>query len=75
MPIYNWTMTASHQSQVPIIFSLATILLAVTLPVMGGVLLAAVQPPRQELRRQRTGTTSNEMLIRCWSEVNGSVRW
>jgi ABC-type spermidine/putrescine transport system permease subunit II len=35
MPIYNWTMTASHQSQVPIIFSLATILLAVTLPVMG----------------------------------------
>jgi ABC-type spermidine/putrescine transport system permease subunit II len=36
MPIYNWTMTASHQSQVPIIFSLATIMLAVTLPVMGG---------------------------------------
>jgi ABC-type spermidine/putrescine transport system permease subunit II len=35
MPIYNWTMTASHQSQVPIIFSLATILLAVTLPVRG----------------------------------------
>jgi len=35
MPIYNWTMTASHQSQVPIIFSLATIMLAVTLPVMG----------------------------------------
>lgn len=34
MPIYNWTMTASHQSQVPIIFSLATIMLAVTLPVM-----------------------------------------
>ena len=35
MPIYNWTMAASHQSQVPIIFSLATIVLAVTLPVMG----------------------------------------
>lgn len=35
MPIYNWTMAASHQSQVPIIFSLATILLAITLPVMG----------------------------------------
>jgi ABC-type spermidine/putrescine transport system permease subunit II len=35
MPIYNWTMTASHQSQVPIIFSLGSILLAVTLPVMG----------------------------------------
>ena len=36
MPIYNWAMAASQQSQVPIIFSLATILLAVTLPVMGG---------------------------------------
>jgi ABC-type spermidine/putrescine transport system permease subunit II len=35
MPIYNWTMAASHQSQVPIIFALATILLAVTIPVMG----------------------------------------
>lgn len=34
MPIYNWTMAASHQSQVPIIFALATIVLAVTLPVM-----------------------------------------
>jgi ABC-type spermidine/putrescine transport system permease subunit II len=36
MPIYNWTMAASHQSQVPIIFSLATVILAVTLPLMGG---------------------------------------
>ncbi|PZQ46501.1 MAG: hypothetical protein DI556_19985 [Rhodovulum sulfidophilum] len=36
MPIYNWAMAASQQSQVPIIFSLTTILLAVTLPVMGG---------------------------------------
>ena len=35
MSIYTWTMTASHQSQVPIVFSLATILLAVTLPVVG----------------------------------------
>jgi ABC-type spermidine/putrescine transport system permease subunit II len=35
MPIYNWTMTASHQSQVPIIFALATIVLAITLPVIG----------------------------------------
>ena len=35
MPIYNWTMTASHQSQVPIIFSLSTIILAVTLPILG----------------------------------------
>ncbi|QOG06060.1 ABC transporter permease subunit [Aureimonas sp. OT7] len=36
MPIYNWAMAASQQSQVPIIFSLTTILLAITLPVMGG---------------------------------------
>ena len=36
MPIYNWTMAASQQSQVPIIFALATILLAVTLPLLGG---------------------------------------
>lgn len=35
MPIYNWAMAASQQSQVPIIFSLATIILCVTLPVMG----------------------------------------
>lgn len=37
MPIYSWTMAASQQSQVPIIFSLATIVLAVTLPLMGAV--------------------------------------
>jgi ABC-type spermidine/putrescine transport system permease subunit II len=35
MPIYNWAMAASQQSQVPIIFALATVLLAVTIPVMG----------------------------------------
>jgi ABC-type spermidine/putrescine transport system permease subunit II len=35
MPIYNWAMAASQQSQVPIIFSLATIILAVTLPALG----------------------------------------
>jgi ABC-type spermidine/putrescine transport system permease subunit II len=35
MPIYNWAMAASQQSQVPIIFSLTTILLAVNLPIMG----------------------------------------
>lgn len=35
MPIYNWAMAASQQSQVPIIFSLATIILFVTLPIMG----------------------------------------
>lgn len=36
MPIFNWIMAASHQSQVPIIFALSTIVLAVTLPLMGG---------------------------------------
>ena len=36
MPIYNWTMAASQQSQVPIIFALATIVLAVSLPLLGG---------------------------------------
>jgi ABC-type spermidine/putrescine transport system permease subunit II len=35
MPVYNWTMAASQQSQVPIIFALATILLAITLPLLG----------------------------------------
>lgn len=34
MPIYNWAMAASQQSQVPIIFALATIILLVTLPIM-----------------------------------------
>ena len=36
MPVWNWTMAASQQSQVPIIFSLATIVLLVTLPLLGG---------------------------------------
>ncbi len=30
---------------------------------------------RTQRGAQREGTTSNEMLMRCWSEVNGSVRW
>lgn len=34
MPLYNWVMAASQQTQIPIIFSLATIILMVTLPVM-----------------------------------------
>jgi ABC-type spermidine/putrescine transport system permease subunit II len=37
MPIYNWTMAASQQSQVPIIFALATIVLLITLPLLGGL--------------------------------------
>ena len=37
MPIYNWTMAASQQSQVPIIFALATLVLLVTLPLLAGL--------------------------------------
>ena len=37
MPIWNWVMASSQQSQVPIIFSLATIVLAVVLPLLAGV--------------------------------------
>jgi ABC-type spermidine/putrescine transport system permease subunit II len=34
MPVWSWTMAASQQSQVPIIFALATIILALTLPLL-----------------------------------------
>ena len=34
MPIWNWSMASSQQSQVPIIFSLATLILAVALPLL-----------------------------------------
>ncbi|HTH99335.1 MAG TPA: ABC transporter permease subunit [Acidisoma sp.] len=34
MPIWNWTMASSQQSQIPIIFSLATLILAVVLPLL-----------------------------------------
>lgn len=37
MPIWNWTMASSEQSQVPIVFSLETIVLAVVLPVLAAV--------------------------------------
>ncbi len=37
MPVWNWIMAASQQSQVPIIFALATIVLLVTLPALAGV--------------------------------------
>jgi ABC-type spermidine/putrescine transport system permease subunit II len=36
MPIWNWFMAASQQSQVPIIFGLATVILLVTLPLLAG---------------------------------------
>ncbi len=35
MPIFNWAMAASQQSQVPIIFSLSSIILGLTVPAMG----------------------------------------
>ncbi|MBW3098032.1 ABC transporter permease [Pseudohoeflea coraliihabitans] len=37
MPVWNWIMAASQQSQVPIIFALATIVLLVTLPLLAGM--------------------------------------
>lgn len=36
MPVWNWMMAASQQSQVPVIFSLSTIVLVFTLPLLGG---------------------------------------
>ncbi|MDB5830641.1 MAG: transporter rane protein [Caballeronia sp.] len=37
MPIWNWTMASSQQSQVPVIFSLETIVLAVVLPLLAAL--------------------------------------
>lgn len=37
MPIWNWTMASSQQSQVPIIFGLETLVLAVVLPLLGSL--------------------------------------
>lgn len=37
MPVWNWIMAASQQSQVPIIFALATLVLLVTLPLLASV--------------------------------------
>jgi ABC-type spermidine/putrescine transport system permease subunit II len=34
MPVWNWIMAASQQTQVPIIFALATIILFITLPLL-----------------------------------------
>lgn len=42
MPIWNWAMAASQQSQVPIIFALATIILIVTLPLLAVAFLLLV---------------------------------
>ena len=37
MPVWNWIMAASQQSQVPIIFALASIVLLISLPLLAGV--------------------------------------
>lgn len=37
MPVWSWVQAAAQQSQVPIIFSLASIVLLVTLPLLGAV--------------------------------------
>lgn len=37
MPIWNWTMASSQQSQVPVIFSLETLVLLVVLPLLAAV--------------------------------------
>ncbi|TDK50149.1 ABC transporter permease [Antarcticimicrobium luteum] len=36
MPVWNWVQAAAQQSQVPIIFSLSSIILVLTLPLLGG---------------------------------------
>ena len=35
MPIYTWAQASSHQSNVPIIFGLASLIFGVTLPIIG----------------------------------------
>ncbi len=37
MPVWNWVQAAAQQSQVPIIFALATLVLLVTLPLLAAV--------------------------------------
>ena len=56
MPIWNWIMASSQQSQVPIIFSLATIVLAVVLPLLAGVfwLLFAKMDNARRVRGRQT---------------------
>jgi ABC-type spermidine/putrescine transport system permease subunit II len=46
MPLYNWAMASSQQSQVPIVFSLSTLILLVTLPTMAVVFLRVFAPPK-----------------------------
>lgn len=37
MPIYNWAMAASQQSNVPIMFALTTLIVVLTLPLIGAL--------------------------------------
>lgn len=46
MPIYNWSMASAQQSQVPIVFSLSTLILLVTLPSMGAVFIYLFSRPK-----------------------------
>ena len=39
MPIYNWLMASAQQSQVPIIFSLSTLVMIIAFPVVGAFFL------------------------------------
>ena len=36
MPLFQWTQASAHHSQVPLTFALASVMFAVTLPIMGG---------------------------------------
>ena len=49
MPVWNWLMASSQQSQVPIIFSLSTLVLIITPAALGRVLLALVRETGQQL--------------------------
>jgi ABC-type spermidine/putrescine transport system permease subunit II len=46
MPIYNWAMASAQQSQVPIVFSLSTLILLVTLPTMAAIFLFLFARPK-----------------------------
>lgn len=46
MPIYNWAMASAQQSQVPIVFSLSTLILLVTLPTMAAIFIFLFARPK-----------------------------
>jgi len=50
MPVFQWAQSSDHQSYVPISFALSTIILAVTLPVLGAffwILFRGMEGPRR----------------------------